>query len=168
GPPLRLGAGRGALDGALADGPGLELSPAAGDQFCPRAEFGGGAYLVVWEDHRGADVDVFGARVSPAGAVLARFPVSTAPGNQWAPQVAWDGTSFLVVWHDRRNGPGDVYGTRVSAAGAILDPNGRPIARFPGEQVAPTVAGASGQFLVGWEDRRGGPGGDRRGHVFAA
>jgi hypothetical protein len=63
--------------------------------------FGGGVFLVVWQDLRnGTDFDVLAARVSPAGQVLDEKPIAVAGGRgtQAMPDVASDGKSFLVAW----------------------------------------------------------------------
>jgi hypothetical protein len=138
------------------------------DRQCePTAAFDGANYLVVWEDHRDG-VDVYGARVTPAGIVLDRtgLAISTAAGAQQSPVVAFDGTNYLVVWHDTRNGSlDDIYAARVTPAGAVLDRNGIAISRATGIQYAPAVAFSGSTYLVVWTDgRRGGDQTD----IFAA
>ena len=57
--------------GAVLDPAGIAISTAAGNQQRPALAFDGTNYLVVWADHRsGTDYDIYGARVSTAGAVL--------------------------------------------------------------------------------------------------
>ena len=80
--------------------------------------FDGTNYLVVWTDGRYRLRTSTGPRVSRAGAVLTRHPVSaisTADRSRIpSPPVAFDGTNYLVVWtelavgHDPRTstGPG--------------------------------------------------------------
>ena len=103
--------------------------------------FDGTNFLVVWADGRsGPSYDIYGARVSRAGAVLdgAGIPISTAANDQFAPAVAFDGTNFLVVWTDGRSGASyDIYGARVSRAGAVLDGAGIPISTAANEPGRP-------------------------------
>jgi hypothetical protein len=84
------------------DAKGIEVAPCKeGFQEAPRVAFGGGSFLVVWQDFRnGKDMDVLGARVSPEGKVLDAQPIAIAAGprTQALPDVASDGNSFLVAW----------------------------------------------------------------------
>jgi len=78
-------------------------------------------YLVVWQDGRGEDEDVYGRRVSNEDELLAgECPISVLANDQEVPDVAYNGQSneYLVVWQDERNGEDndDIYGQRVSPA----------------------------------------------------
>ncbi len=143
----------------------ISICAAAGDQTRPNVAYDAtnDVYLVVWTDPQGGTLDIRGARVSPAGAVLdagCGAVISGAAGSQFSADVAAGGGQFLVVWEDRRNDAnlGDIFGTRVSAMGGIsvLDPAGIPIAVVAGSQQAePAVAfGSGGSFFVGWTDNR--------------
>jgi len=122
----------------------------------PRASFGGGVFLVVWQDLRnGKDWDVYAARITPNGKVLDPdgILVSGGPHNQAKPQLAWDGQSFLVVWQDFRNGKlYQIYAARVSADGKVLEPQGIKLAESNVYHCHdPVVAsGGSGRSLVLW------------------
>jgi len=104
--------------GAVLDASGFVISNASGDQQPTRVAFDGANYFVVWGDNRsGTNLDIYGARVSPNGAVLdtSGIAISTAASDQTYPQLAFDGTNYLVVWDDKRNGSTfDIYGARVS------------------------------------------------------
>jgi len=130
---------------------------ADGYQFAPAVAFDGTNYLVAWQDGRGTYYDVYGARVSPAGAVLdpAGIAISTAGNHQEAPSVTFDGTNHLGAWQDSRSGTSwDTYGARVSPAGAVLDPGGLAISTESGQQLTPTLAFDGTNYLVAWEDSR--------------
>ena len=130
---------------------------------------GPGQFLVVWEDERAAQTtgttrngfvhDVYGQRVSPAGARLgSNFEISgpAADGSESRPSVAYHAgsNSYLVVWQDERTGAtcgSEIYGQRVSAAGARLGPNfpvGGPAMTGDGQD--PAVAVSNGTYLVTW------------------
>src|SRR2546430_16377251 len=124
-------------------------------------------------------MDILGARVSTAGAVLDAIPqaVSTAAGKQSDPAIASGAGGFFAAWTDERNdsssniGP-DVYGTRLSGNGSVLDPAGivisalvdQGIYAYRGES-SPCVAFGGTTWFVGWRDTRLGSGGDA---IFAA
>ena len=135
----------------------------AGDQGRPAAAFdpSTGQFLVVWSDARIAnDVNVFGARVSTAGAVLDAngVNISSAANGQFSPHATFLNGTALVVWEDRRvDTQGDVFGARVKigASLSVLDANGFTISgNAAGEQIEPTVSSLSGSFLVAWTDGR--------------
>ncbi|MFL5318378.1 MAG: Ig-like domain-containing protein, partial [Myxococcaceae bacterium] len=104
----------------LTYGPNAETNPAAA--------FDGTNHLVVWEDTRGTDRDLYGAIVNQSGGLQngSSFAVSTAANRQTTPTVAWNGSNYMVAWTDYRSGSysGQLYGARVSSSGSVLDPSG--------------------------------------------
>ena len=125
-------------------------------------------YLVVWQDERDSTtrgLDIYGQRVSAAGAMTgAEFRISS-PGATWnegVPAVAWNSRAnrYLVVWDDDRDMATrgwDVYGRRMSAAGVAAGAEFR--ISGPGataDEWKPAVAwnGTAGQYLVVRADDR--------------
>src|SRR5262249_34068081 len=104
------------------------FAAAGGDQTRPAVAFGNGNYLVGWDRSRGANVDLYGVRVSPGGAVLdpTGIPITTGLGDQLRPAIAFDGTNWIVTWDGTPANPisVDIYAARVSPAGVVLDPGG--------------------------------------------
>jgi hypothetical protein len=98
-------------------------------------------------------------RVSPAGVLVdaAPFDINNNPAGQFAATAATDGSTTLVTWYDYRSGSADIYGARVQGA-TILDgvSTGFPISTATGPQYTPRVTFGAGNFLVVWEDQRGG------------
>ncbi|HEX8705149.1 MAG TPA: Ig-like domain-containing protein, partial [Myxococcaceae bacterium] len=135
--------------------------PGGGTQTAPALASNGTDYLAVWADDRAGDVDIYGARVSAAGAVLdsTGIAIGAAINSQQAPAVAFDGTNYFVVWSDGRRGGGtDIYGARVSQAGAVLDANGVAVSASTAFNLLkdnPTLAFDGTNYLVIWEEQAG-------------
>jgi len=109
--------------------------------------FDGTNFFVVWADarvDRFYTMDIYGARVTPAGEVLdpIGIPIAVGKSNQLMPVVAFDGTNFMVVWSDL-----GLHGARVAPNGTVLDPGGLKIATgdFGGY---PDIAFNGSHFLV--------------------
>ncbi len=143
-------------DGKVLDAKPLVLCAAVDDQERPKAAFGGGVYLVVWQDIRnGKDYDVYAARVTAEGRVLDKdgFLVAGGKHNQSRPRVCFDGKNFFVAWEDLRNGKHyAVYGARITTDGKVLDKGGillNASERF--NRYMPAVASlGDGEILVVW------------------
>jgi hypothetical protein len=142
------------------------LTPTYG--ISPALAAGASNYLVVWEDYRHSSpsvshADIYGARVGTNGVLLDRagFAICTATNNQTAPAVAANGTDYLVVWEDQRDGPAtNIYGARVNGVGVLLDTNGFAISTAINIQSRPALAARGSDYLVVWEDGRGGASSD--------
>jgi phosphoribosylformylglycinamidine (FGAM) synthase PurS component len=141
------------------DPTGIAISTAADDQESPAAAFDGTDFLVVWRDGRNpGNPDIYGARVSPTGAVLdpSGIAISTAANDQGGAAVGFDGVNFLVVWHVYRSGYWDIYGARLTPQGTVLDPEGIAISTAANDQGGPAVGFDGANFLVAWTDARSG------------
>ncbi len=145
-------------DGIVLDPGGIPISTAGSRQEYPAIAYDGVNYLVVWEDRRNGESDIYGSRVSPDGIVLdpAGIPISTANNAQILPSIAFNGDIYLVVWDDYRNGMQDIYGTRVTPAGIVLDSAGIPVCVVANNQSCPAVSFDGTNFMVTWEDDRNG------------
>ncbi len=153
---------------------GTVLSPTGtalsgfGDQRDPVVAGTTNGYLVVWEEDRYSDPDIYAIRVARDGSRQgSEIEIARLPADQRNPDVATSGQEYLVVWHDRRNDPvsaRDIYGARVMLDGRVMDRNGIPISIAPHDQRDPSVASNGPEYLVVWEDERGRAGFD----VFGA
>jgi hypothetical protein len=99
----------------------------------PYIAWGAGNYLVVWEDDRNGDYDIYGARVSSQGDILdpEGIPIFVGTGIQEPCGLTYDGTNYVVLWLDEGADEYDnlnaTYCTRVSPEGVVLDLQGTPI-----------------------------------------
>ncbi len=122
--------------GSVIDTTVIAISVAADSQRFPALAFDGTNYLVVWQDKRFGDYDVFGTRISQTGQVLDTSGLQIAVANfgQSHPSVTFGVDYYFVVWDDSRNSSGwedEVYGARVDTAGVLLDLMGIAIGKSP-------------------------------------
>ncbi|MBI5169149.1 MAG: hypothetical protein HZA61_06650 [Candidatus Eisenbacteria bacterium] len=150
-------------DGTLAWGAnGATISAVAAAQVHPVVCRDGsdGAY-VAWEDHRGADSDVYAQRLGYFGNtawLTGGQPVCTVAGDQWQPMIAQDGMGgALLAWTDQRAGS-DIYAQRLSPGGnGAWAAGGMAVGAAVNVQQFPTIANdGRGGAIVSWEDYRAG------------
>ncbi len=139
------------------------IATATGDQQVPDVTYNStiSEYLVVWQDNRYGDWDIYGRRIAddctPSNS---EFAISRVPDRQWYPAVAHDSivNQYLTVWWDNRNSPTtgeDIYGQIFSYDGTLLNGN-FPISTAAGFQGRPDVAwnSADNEYLGVWADNR--------------
>ena len=127
-------------DGLSSPGTALTNDPA--DQIAPRVGVSDdGHVLVVWEDHRAGNADIYGYDVTTGKS----FVVCDQAAQQVAPRISGD----WVVWQDDRNGNWDIYGATIDAADDTVGP-ATPICDEVHDQTQPDVSGDT----VVWTDAR--------------
>ena len=112
----------------------------------------------MWNDRRTGASDVYGARVSAAGALVdpTGFPIWIGAGDQKNPGVAFNGTNYLVAWSSAPAlGNGQLVAARVSPAGVVLDPSGIVVNANTRSDVEPSLTSNGSDFFVTW--RHGSP-----------
>lgn len=122
-----------------------------------------GGMIVVWEDRRNGNAEIYAQRLNSLGAPLWTVNgvvVCDATGDQLLPSIIPDGAGgAIIVWQDRRNGTDyDIYAQRLDADGVPQWlANGVQLSGASDNQLTPRLAtdGANGA-IVAWEDRRGG------------
>ena len=151
----------GALSGAA-----FTISAALGTQAAAAESFDGTNFDVVWQNSSGG-FKIYGARVSPAGAVLdtrvenavtvGGVLISTASAaNALAPSIRCQAPRCLVTWQDRRTlatTSFDVYGQLLDLSFAIVPPE-IAISTVKGSQFEPVIGSSPAGFFVAWEDVR--------------
>ncbi|WP_242342219.1 InlB B-repeat-containing protein [Anaeromyxobacter terrae] len=133
---------------------GLPISRAGSSQGRPAIASDGTGYLVVWNDTRSGTSDVYGTRVTAAGAILdaSGLAIATAADAQQSPDAQFEGAYYVVAWHDRRSGVAfDLYAARVTGAGAVVDPSGFLVASGTGGVTTSVASDGAGQVLVAFD-----------------
>ncbi len=124
---------------------------------------GAGGVIVVWQDYRGGNADLYAQRVSAAGVrvwAAGGVPVCTRSNNQTQQRMISDGANgAIIAWKDER-APlvyPDIYAQRIlGPAGApSWTLNGIPICAAANPQFNPEiVSDGAGGAIIGWEDER--------------
>jgi hypothetical protein len=144
---------------------GVLVGGASGHQDRPRVSSDGNqGAVVVWEDRRGADADVYAQKVNESGAsqwLADGEAVCAIAGDQVAPVIASDPMGgSIVAWSDTRTpaAEADVYIQHVQSNGSSLwTLNGVRLCDASGVQDQPVViADGGGGAVVAWRDFRGG------------
>ncbi|HEX8834929.1 MAG TPA: IPT/TIG domain-containing protein, partial [Abditibacteriaceae bacterium] len=142
--------------GTVLNTAGIPVCAATGHQALPALAWDGSNYLVVWEDTRSGNFDIYASRVSRAGAILntGGIAVTTLSNDQLGPAVAWNGVNYLVAWHDVSSGTSNLYGSRLSSAGAVLDTPSIAISTSAalGNEAFPAIAWDGTNYLVVWQN----------------
>lgn len=104
---------------------GIALSSVAGQQNSSQAvSDGAGGTLVVWQDNRGGDYDIYVQRLDRTGDAVWTadgVDITALAGDQIDPHVASDGSGGAIVsWTDVSSGNGQIFAQRVDAGGSIL------------------------------------------------
>jgi hypothetical protein len=123
----------------------------------PRVTSNGTGYLVVWDDNRSGNLDIYGARVSDGSVVGGdSLLISGGANAQTTPDIVWNGTHYLAVWADGRLSASgsDIYGARVTDTATVVDTAGILISTAASRQITPRVAAGGSDVLVVWRESR--------------
>ncbi|HKX60709.1 MAG TPA: thrombospondin type 3 repeat-containing protein, partial [Verrucomicrobiae bacterium] len=135
----------------------IPLSTDLNSQFSPAIASNGEDYLIVWSDLRfDTYEDIFGVRVSGAGAVLdpAGIAIRRAPLREWSPAVASDGRDYFVAWQEYPGGNAwEVLGSRVLRDGTVMPPVRVNTERS--DSRAPAVGSNGRDYLIAWSQWSG-------------
>ena len=122
---------------------------------------GAGGAIVVWQDNRGGNNDIYTQRVNASGVVqwtANGVPIGSAAGDQAGPVLVADGAGGAIeAWYDNRGGNYDIYAERINASGSILWVFPTVVCGATGNQLYATITsdGAAGADLT-WMDLRSG------------
>jgi len=80
------------------------------DAFAPAIVARRGGNLVVWQDHRHGQADIY---ISRGGRPTRVDDTGTKPWNQWRPAIVATGKDVLAAWEDERDGPAQIFFARA-------------------------------------------------------
>jgi FlgD Ig-like domain len=109
---------------------GVALCTASGAQDrSSTATDGAGGAIVVWQDRRSGDYDLYAQRIDGSGSpqwTADGIVVTTASAEQRAPVAVADGAGgAFLAWQDARNSEHDIFAHRLNGSGSIPTAVGR-------------------------------------------
>jgi hypothetical protein len=139
--------------GVVPNPTGIFFAPSGVAAYSPRAAYGAGTHLVVWEDQSAGSYDIHLA-ANPLNPTPALQIASNSATTQLDPSAAASSDRVLVIWSDYRDPSTleDVRGRFFDFDGGALAPSFL-IERSPGKQSQPGVASDGTRFLVTWTSR---------------
>jgi hypothetical protein len=140
---------------------GIPVCKVNGFQQFPKVVADGvGGAIVVWQDLRGPDQDLYAQRVNGNGSIVwtaGGVPVCGAAGVQELPQIVADGLGGAVIaWVDHRGADADVYVQHLDASGnATWAADGVALCSATGDQTELSLSSDGwGGAIALWKDKR--------------
>ena len=125
-------------------------------------EDGLGGAIVVWQDWRNGNKDIFAQRIDSSGNFLwtaCGVPVVVNSNDQIDPRIISDGANGAIIsWQDSSGTDWDVFAQHMNSSGiATWSVNGVPVCNAATDQASPRISidGANGA-LITWQDKRNG------------
>ncbi|MCP3105122.1 hypothetical protein LZ198_40270 [Myxococcus sp. K15C18031901] len=142
-----------AADGQVMEPLGVAFS-ASSSQSRPVVAYGGGHFLVAYEESRSNGRDLLARRIRAVDGVVRETSGIVLSQETWSETratVAFDGTHFLVAWEDRRYVLTQLYGRRVRASdGAVVDATPVGLATQLMYHSKPALAFDGARYLLAW------------------
>jgi hypothetical protein len=119
-----------------------------------------GNFIIVWDDQRNGNSDIYAQRYSSDGTELgSNFLVNDylRNENQHHPSISTNSAgNFIIIWQDEGNGDTDIYAQRYASDGTALGSNFKVNDDLdPAEQTDPTISvDSNGNFIIAWQDSR--------------
>ncbi len=123
---------------------------------------GSGNFVIVWEDWRNYNSDIYYQRYNSSGVaqgVNTKANDDVGMVGQYYPSVSIDKSgNFVIAWMDERNGNYDVYFQRYNSSGVAQGVNTKANDDVgTADQWSPSIAmNVNGNFVVVWRDYRNG------------
>ncbi len=114
-----------------------------------------GRFVAVWQDSRNSTYDIYGATLSPLGAVSGSSLLDGGAGLCFYPSVADMGNGLGLTWGDTRDGNNEIYFARLSATGGKVGADLR-LTNDSNASYAPRIVWTGAEFGVFWYESRSG------------
>jgi hypothetical protein len=124
------------------------------------ADVGQGNSIIVWEDHRNGNADIYAQKIDSSGNILWTangIAVCSKALHQKNPKAVSDNAGgAIIVWEDSLNNFWDIYAQRITSSGSIAwAASGISICAASNTQLNPKIeTDAAGGAIIVWQDKR--------------
>ncbi|MDD2890283.1 MAG: hypothetical protein PHE49_06555 [bacterium] len=131
------------------------ISNAQNKQSTPDISQGDNNILIVWQDYRNSNADIWAQFVDFSGNLIgSNFSICNKSYDQRLPVVQWGNTSYLVVWEQGiGNGNFHIYGQLIDSNGNLIGAE-IPISTVNNKSQQPAISFGNSKWLVVWADSR--------------
>ncbi len=135
----------------------VKVSSSNGASLNPSVAWNGSEFLVVWDDVKGSNRDIYTRRLDALGSPLAQPKRLMTDGSiQENPSILWDSSQYALIWTDERDGNREIYALRLDSGGGAIGSEVR-ITNSLGVSENPSIAMiGSGDYAIAWQDNRAG------------
>ena len=122
------------------------------------ADDGGGGAIVVWQDNRNGNADIYAQHIAADSTKLWApngIIVCNEAHEQTSPAIIRDNLGgVIIVWQDYRNGNSDIFAQHIDAGGTpTWASNGLSICDTANDQVNPMlVKDNAGGAIITWQE----------------
>jgi len=144
-------------EGVILDPTAIPVCTEDVPQYWNRVTYNGSEFLVVWEDYRNEQADIYGARVDSDGNVLDTdgVPIANSPWPEWGPDASSTGTDCLITWFQEGYYGNSIKGNIINQDMELMYPLQFNISTSNYSQEYLSVTRCNDEYMVVWEDTRG-------------
>lgn len=123
----------------------------------PSLVWTGSEYGIAWHDFRDGNGEIYFARLSEIGALMASdIRITNDSANSSSPSLVWNGSEFAFSWSDDRfDANSEIFFRRMAGDGSLIDDELRITGAF-GNSEHPSLAWTGSEYGFTWDDDRDG------------
>ncbi|MFN0206150.1 MAG: hypothetical protein ACKVS6_07530 [Planctomycetota bacterium] len=140
--------------GTVLDPSGVSMTSGTANQYSPSiGALPGGSSLVVWDDIRNSNDDLYGNTLSAAGVAGTEKAIAVSPESLTVPRIATGDGIYLVTYRAAGASTSRILAQRVAKSGVALDANPFEVTSASHVLLTPGGAAWNGSvFLIVWAD----------------
>jgi hypothetical protein len=135
----------------------VRVSNEDGDSFYPSLAWTGSEYGVAWHDFRDSNWEIYFARLSATGALMASdIRITNDPAYSGSASLVWNGAEYAMSWNDSMfDSDLEIFFRRIAGDGSLIDDELRITGAF-GDSEHPSLVWTGSEYGISWDDDRDG------------
>lgn len=135
----------------------VRVSNEDGDSFYPSLAWTGSEYGIAWHDFRDSNWEIYFARLSATGALMASdIRITDDPAYSGSASLVWNGAEYALSWNDSKfDDDLEIFFRRIDGDGSLIDDELRITGAF-GDSEHPSLVWTGSEYGISWDDDRDG------------